>query len=153
MKLRIAILVAASALVGMAGCTASDRSTDAEAAIIEDMHGRWADAEVAKDLEMTLSFLGEGAVLQPPGQSPVQGPDALRSFYEGFFAAPLTSMTMHSTHVDVSESGDLAYIVGALDLVMETDDGPASIQFKFLAVYKKQDGEWKVVANSWSSNT
>lgn len=126
--------------------------TEAEALLIERLHGDWADAEVAKDVDASLAFMTDDAVLQPPNAPPIQGREAIRDFYIAMFELPIVSMTMGPTTVVVSESGDVAADWGILTLVLDNDQGPVTDTLKFMAVWERHDGAWKVAANSWSSN-
>lgn len=125
---------------------------DAEARTIERLHSEWADAEVAKDLDASLAFLTPDAILQPPNAAPIQGHDAIRQFYISMFQLPIAAMTMGPATVVVSESGDVAADWGTLTLVVNGNDGPITDTLKFMAVWQRRNGEWKVLANSWSSN-
>jgi ketosteroid isomerase-like protein len=56
--------------------------------------------------------------------------------------------------VEVSQSGDLAYIVGSYeDSFKDAKGQPVTDRGKTLEVFKKQtDGSWKVVADMYSSD-
>lgn len=123
------------------------------AAEIERRFRRWAELEVEGDLDAWTEFIAEDAVIQPPGEPHVHGRDSIRAYAAAFFELPIAVMEPTDQRVYVSESEDLAVNLGGLRMVLDNDDGPQELDLKCMAVWQKQDGEWKIVANTWSPNT
>jgi ketosteroid isomerase-like protein len=90
--------------------------------------------------------------LQAANAPPIQGLEAIRQFYVAMFQLPIVALTMGPTTVVVSETGDVAVNWGILTAVLNAKHGPVTDTLKFMAVWQRHDGQWKVVANSWSSN-
>ena len=104
------------------------------------------------DIEGSLAFWAPDGVLLPPGAPPVVGHDALRELYGQFFAPNVKSFGSTTTHVEISESGDMAWEYGVNRLVLTGPDGDLLDLGKYLATWRKIDGEWFVAAVSFSSD-
>ena len=57
-----------------------------------------------------------------------------------------------SSHLEMASSGDLAYEYGVNRMVLAGDDHDLLDVGKYLAVWKKINGEWLVVALSFTSD-
>lgn len=111
-------------------------------------------AEMAKDLEAALTFWAPDAVVHPANQPMVQGMDGIRGIYEWLFAEStgLVDFEGTPTAIHVAASGDLAWEYGVNRMLFETPDGPMTDVGKYLGVWAKRDGTWKVVALAFSSD-
>ena len=119
---------------------------------IQDLFRRWADLEVTGDLKAWLEFVADDAVFQPPGEPAVEGKAAIREYAAAFFKLPIVQMEPGSLQIHVSASGDLACNYGPLKMVLEDENGRVEHDLKCLAIWKKDNGRWKITANSWSMN-
>jgi ketosteroid isomerase-like protein len=54
--------------------------------------------------------------------------------------------------IEVAASADLGYYRGTYHVIVETADGPVEDVGKFLAIWKKIHGEWKVIAECVNSD-
>jgi ketosteroid isomerase-like protein len=123
----------------------------AEEAAIRELSKRDLEAYNNKDIEAVLSHLAEDHVAHEPNRPPYVGREAQRPGLEGFFEI-LVSENWEITKIEISASGDLAYVLGSYQLVFEGDEGQIEDEGKYLSVVKKINGEWKYVALSVSSN-
>jgi ketosteroid isomerase-like protein len=108
-------------------------------------------AEMAKEWERAVTFFTPDVVVQPANAPQVQGLDALLHLYETALA---TMTEFESTNTDIvpAASGDLAYEYGINHFVFETPDGPVEDLGKYLAVWRKIEGEWYIAALAFSSD-
>jgi ketosteroid isomerase-like protein len=113
----------------------------------------WADLEVTGDLDAWAEFLSEDVELLPPGEPSIRGMEKVREYAAAFFELPISVMKPEEQRVIVSESGDLAVNFGNLRMVLENPEGATELDLKCLAVWRRIGGEWRIVANTWSSNT
>ena len=136
-------------------CTPPAANVDlaAEEQAIRKLTEEWFADEVRRDLEASLSYLGPDVVIQAEGGPTIQGIDESRSLFEGFFKIPYVDLVGEPRTVVVAESGDLAYDLGTLNLVLEGDDGRTEVPTKSTIIWRKLDGQWKAVVLSFSSNT
>ena len=137
-------------------CSARDSAVpnlSAEADAIRALHEAWFAAEARRDIDASMAVLAPGIVFKPAGAPAVIGLEAARQLYEGFFALPYTSLTGEVTHIEVAAGGDLAYDLGTWNAMLTIPQGPQELRGKFMGVFKKADGQWKVVANSYSTDS
>ena len=148
-------LLAATAAMVVACAGIKDTSGDAEA-IVEQI--RQADlallqAEEQRDLDGVMVLIAPNAVFQPPGYLPIVGHEAIREFYETqWFELPFIEISGEPETIVVSSSGDLAYFDGRSHLVLEVSGERKVSAGKYLAVWQKVSGDWKLAAISWSAN-
>lgn len=57
------------------------------------------------------------------------------------------------THIDVSDSGDMGYVVANYRMVLDGPDGRIEDIGKYHSTFKKKDEEWKFVVQSWNNNS
>ena len=136
-----------------AACAGPQIDVAAETAALRARSEGIVAAEMAQDTEAALAFWALDAVVQPAGAPQVQGHDAIRTLYGQFFGTgQLKEFEGHSTHLEVSAGGDLAYEYGVNRMVFTGPEGDLLDMGKYLAVWKKMDGEWLVVALSFTSD-
>ena len=109
----------------------------------------FAAAEASNNVDSTLSFIWEDAIMQPPNAPQIQGHDAIRALYR---TVTFKSLEVGALTIRVSASGDLAAVWGPLTVVLQGPAGLITDHAKFVAVWQRRDGAWKVLENSWSSN-
>lgn len=149
-----ALLAVATALSG--SCAAERNASEALDAKVEEV--RQADqallrAEEQRDLEGAMAFIAPQAVFQPPGLAPVEGREAIRRFYEQqWFTLPYGEISGEARTIVVAASGDLAYLDGRSHLVLEVSGEEVRSEGKYLAVWQRLEGQWRLVAISWTAN-
>jgi len=111
-------------------------------------------AEAAKDTETALTFWAGDAIYQPANGPMVQGTEALRAAYTGFFSEEvgLAEFEGTTTAVHVAPSGDVAWEHGVNRMVFNSPEGPMTDLGKYLGVWEKRAGAWKIVALATSSD-
>ena len=123
----------------------------AEEAAIRELDRRDMEAYNNKNLEALLGSLAEDYVAHEPNMPPIVGREAQRPLVEGFFNV-LVSINWEIEKLEISTSGDMAYILGAYHVVTESAEGQAEVDGKYINVFKKINGEWKHAVFSGSSN-
>jgi ketosteroid isomerase-like protein len=110
-------------------------------------------AEVAFDVPEALTYWAEDAILQPAGAPQIEGKEAIRGVYKQYFESGLLrEFAGSSSHIEISSAGDLAYEYGVNRMVLAGESGDLVDVGKYLAIWKKIDGEWMVVALSFTSD-
>jgi ketosteroid isomerase-like protein len=99
-----------------------------------------------------MTFMAPDIVVQPPGQPAAVGLEPVRQFYASWFSIPYQAIHVQTQCVSVSSSADLAYLVGESSIEMAGSQAGLHVPGKYLGVWRKIDGEWKLSAISWSSN-
>lgn len=122
--------------------------------MIQDLHVKWGQHEVDGDLESWLNLVDDSVVLQPPGEPQITGKKAAAVFAQGFLALPIAKMEVGESTVSLSESEDMALITGPIHFALDDpDEGYSETKLKFMAVWIKAGDSWKVLSNSWSSDS
>lgn len=125
----------------------------ADEATIKALDAEWSKAAGARDVDKTVSYYSDDAMVMPSNSPALIGKDAIRAMWQGMLG-PSFSGGWTATKVDVAKSGDLAYVTGTYEL-SETDASgkPVTDKGKYLEVWKKQaDGSWKCVADMFNTN-
>ncbi|MGH7630691.1 MAG: YybH family protein [Gemmatimonadales bacterium] len=108
-----------------------------------------------RDLDRTLSFYANDAFLLPAAAPIVVGRDAIRAEWTKLFAIPAFNSTAQLAHVDVAESGDLAYTRGTYETRLTGQDGQlVTERGKWVSIWRKQpDGTWRIVVDIYNTDT
>ena len=110
-------------------------------------------AEEQRNLDDVMDFIAPHAVFHPPGHAPIVGHEAIRRFYETqWFKVPFIEISGTLDSVVVGSSGDLAYCDGRSHMVIEISGERTVASGKYLGVWQKISGTWKLAAISWSAN-
>ena len=148
----VAILTACG-LVGGCGVGMNlDKSGDG--AELRKLDEQWSAAAAKNDLEATLSFYADDAVLLP-GNAPIAADKkAIREVWAGMLG-PGTAVSWKVTKAEVAKSGELGYLYGTYELTMKDAKGgpPVQDKGKLVEVWKKQgDGKWKCIVDTYNSD-
>jgi ketosteroid isomerase-like protein len=123
--------------------------TAAEAEAIMALDREWSSAAEEGDLESVMSIHAADAIQMPPNAAPVVGAEALRAAWEGMINTDGLSVSWEPTAAFVSASGDMAWDYGTATLT--SPDGTTT-PMKYLVVWKRENGEWKVAADIFNAN-
>ncbi len=116
---------------------------------VRDADAEWSKVAGAKDLDKTVSFYADDAMVLPPNQSMVTSKSGIRDLWKGFFDS-LTDISWKTTRVETSKSGDMACLIGTYEMAMK--DGSKD-KGKYCEVWeKKAGGKWKVATDMFSSD-
>jgi len=121
---------------------------------LRDLDAQWSAAAGTKDLDKTISFYSEDAVVLPTNAPAATTKEAIRSTWKDLLASPGLAISWKTTKVEVAKSGDIAYTTGTYELAMNDASGkPINDRGKYVEVWKKQaDGKWKVAVDIWNSD-
>jgi uncharacterized protein (TIGR02246 family) len=123
------------------------RASDEQA--VRDADAAWSKVAGAKDLDKTVSFYADDAIVLPPNEAAVTTKDGIRNLWKGFLDG-LQNISWKTTRVETSKSGDMACLIGTYEMTMK--DGSKD-KGKYCEVWeKKADGKWKVATDMFSSD-
>jgi ketosteroid isomerase-like protein len=125
---------------------AVDTALEAEAVLELDLE--WAQRFADRDFAWISSLHAENAVQLPPGYDMIEGREAITAGWEGM-ATTLPGTSWEPVMAKVSSSGDMAYVYGRATAV---DPEGTATPMKYLEVWVKIDGEWKVAADMFNAN-
>jgi uncharacterized protein (TIGR02246 family) len=153
--MRRAVLVATLTAGVVGGCCVGvhlDKSGGA--AELRKLDEQWSAAAAKNDLEATLSFYADDAVLLP-GNAPIAADKkAIREVWAGMLG-PGTAVSWKVTKVEVAKSSELGYLYGTYELTMKDPKGgpPEQDQGKMVEIWRKQpDGKWKCIVDTYNSD-
>jgi ketosteroid isomerase-like protein len=142
--------------IALIGCTRNPKvDTVAEAEAIRSIENQWTIAFQNKDIDKILSFASSEAVVMEPNNIIYIGLQASRKQLEKIFADTTILWNTTSSAIDiveVSASGDLAYVRGINRSKIKTQTGIGENSDKWIDVWKKTDGKWKNIVQIWNSN-
>jgi len=125
---------------------------EAEAEAIRGLSRQWAEADSMRDVARAVMFYAPDAVEMASNTPIVKGRDAIQRWYESWLLDPKNRIEFATETVEVAEAGDLAYERGTYRFFTKTGSGEDEDVGKYLTVWKKVDGQWKVLADMANSD-
>jgi len=121
---------------------------------LRDLDAKWSAAAGAKDIDKTVSYYSDDAIVMPPNASAARSKDAIRSAWKEMLTTPGAAISWKATKVEVAKSGDLACVSGTYEETTTDASGkPVKDHGKYVEVWEKQaDGTWKCGADIWNSD-
>jgi len=120
---------------------------EAEREAVLAVNAEFLEAVKAKDIERTMSVFADEAMMTVINDTFFRDREGIKKFFEGFFEAGWNANILVEK-VDVSQSGDLAYMLVKLDHSRVKEDQTVDyIKVGSFIIFKKQiDSSWKIVA-------
>lgn len=157
MRSRTVLIVALGLLVGACAQPAPapvpkpDLADDEKA--IREMDARWLKAAQSRDPGGEAAAFADDGVAYREHNDPLVGPAAYQAFQTKFYADnPKVTTTWSTDAIRVAESGDMAVQTGQFSNSALGPKGDGEDKGRFVTVWKKVNGEWKV-AHDISSTT
>ena len=150
MKTKLILVVCVALLPLTLICTAPAAGTkSADEQAVGDADAQWSKAAATKDLDKTVSFYSDDAVVLPPNQAAVTTRDGIRNLWKGLIDS-VTSVSWTATRVEMAKSSDMACLTGTYEMTM--NDGTTD-RGKYCEVWEKQaDGKWKCGTDIFNSD-
>ncbi|MEQ1500768.1 MAG: nuclear transport factor 2 family protein [Myxococcota bacterium] len=145
--------VAPAAGAGVVVAAAPAVDVAAERAAVLAAEASWAEAVANHDVERVLAFFAPDGLSLPPDAPMVQGDGPRREYLTALFGEPEFDSGWETTRVDISAAGDMALSVGTTThFAGHAPDGSTLTERgKYVTVWVKVGGEWKVAADMWNS--
>lgn len=114
----------------------------------------WSAVATSRDIEKTLAYWADDAIVFSCGEQTLKGKEAIRQMVEGSMNDPNFSISWEPIRAEISESGDMGYLLENSKITMTDSTGTANeMNFDTVTIWKKQaDGSWKNVVDVMSSN-
>ncbi len=131
------------------GCSQPKIDKKAEGEKVMQISKEWSEVASSGDVEKTVSYWADNAVMIAAGQPPLDGKQAIRQMVEESFKIPGFRISWQPQSVEVSESGDMAYLIENSQVAFKDSTGNTITQNnKAVSIWKKQsDGKWKNVVD------
>jgi len=111
----------------------------------------WAEAFNARDLEGSLLFYADDAVVLPSNGIAVRGAEAIRDLLKSIFDAGHSQGKFEQSHIECS--GNMAVEVGDYTVLIHANGGTRQDTGRYMATWRRQkDGEFRISVNVWSTN-
>ena len=109
----------------------------------------WSKVASTRDLDKTVSYWADDAIVMSAGQPSYKGKQAIRQMVEESYKIPGFRISWQPQSVEVSESGDMAYLIGNSQISFTDSTGnPITIHNDAVEIWRKQaDGSWKNVVD------
>lgn len=125
------------------------RGAGADEKAVRDADDAWSKAAGAKDVDKTVSYYADDAMVLPPNEPAVTSKDGTRNMWKGFLES-VTEISWKATRVEMAKSGDMACVTGTYET---TGKDGAKDRGKYCEVWeKKSDGTWKCGTDMFSSD-
>jgi ketosteroid isomerase-like protein len=122
--------------------------------LLRDLDAQWAKAAAGKDVEQTIGYYSDDAIVLPPNATSAATKETIRNVWQDMFASPGLVITWQPSRVQLAKSGEMGWVSGTYELTMNDASGkPINDRGKYLQVWEKQtDGNWKCRADMWNSD-
>jgi ketosteroid isomerase-like protein len=146
------VLATGIVFVALISARAASDSSSIERAL-RKLDSQWSAAASAKNLDQVVSYYSSDAIVLAPNMPLANTGGAIRKIWKGELNG-MISGGWKPTRIEVTKSGEMAYISGTYTWVGKGADGKEmKDKGKYLEVWKKQaDGSWKCSADCWNSN-
>jgi ketosteroid isomerase-like protein len=142
--------------VSISQSSRSEKPNDTQSVeqLLRDLDAQWAKAAAAKDVEQTIAYYSDDAIVLPPNATTAATKEAIRNAWKDMLASPGFVITWKPIRVQLAKSGDMGWVSGTYELTMNDASGkPINDRGKYLEVWEKQtDGNWKCRADMWNSD-
>jgi uncharacterized protein (TIGR02246 family) len=134
--------------------SAGGDSSLADAAAIRALDEQWSATAARNDVEQTVAFYADDAVLLPANAPMASDKKSIRESWAGLLG-PQTAVSWKVSKVEVAKSGDLGYLYGTYTLSIGDQKGGVAVHDsgKLVEIWKKQaDGKWKCEVDTYNSD-
>jgi len=144
-------LVVALVAVFLAGCTTmANQASETEK--IAAVNKKWLGLVARKDAAAIGNLYTSDGAFMMANAPIVTGPKAIAEAWDGLLKLPALSLNFRTTQLVIAKSGDLASDRGTYDLAFDGEKGRVRDVGKYVVVWKKVDGQWKVLADIFNSD-
>ncbi|WP_213804796.1 SgcJ/EcaC family oxidoreductase [Granulicella sp. dw_53] len=132
---------------------ATTPDTHASEQTLRALDSQWSKAAAAHDLDSTVAFYADDAILLPADEPLATGKAAIRAAWTSALPA-FETISWETRTIEVANSGELAYITGAWKATTKGPDGTSVPSTgKIVEVWKKQaDGQWKCIVDTYNAD-
>jgi len=137
--------------ISCAGGEAPDPDPNLERHALDERQEAFLGALAERDAAAMEALFSADGELHVAGRSPIRGIEAIGEFYGNVFRF-LRATSATPDRLVVSAGGDMAFSTGSTSNEFMGPDGPVSYTGKYVLVWRRIDGQWRIVVYSISSN-
>jgi uncharacterized protein (TIGR02246 family) len=133
----------------LVSCTQQKVDKKAEGEKIMQLSKEWSKVASEGNVGKTVTYWADDAVVISAGQPVLNGKQAIQKMVEESYRMPGFRISWQPQSVEVSESGDMAYLLENSQISFTDSTGhPVIIHNKAVSIWRKQaDGSWKNVVD------
>ncbi len=148
----LSLLIASAFLATSCAPPAAPDNRAADEAALKAMDEQWLATAGKHDLDGTVAFYADDAVLLPPNGPIAKDAKSIREVWAPM-VAPNATISWKVAKTEASKSGDIGYAYGSYQLSIQDPKAPVNDTGKFLEIWKKQaDGKWKCIVDTFNSD-
>jgi uncharacterized protein (TIGR02246 family) len=138
-------IISIAFLATIISCDQTKVDKKAEGEKIMQLSKEWAQTVPTKDVNKIVSYWADDAFVMQDGQAPLKGKQAIRQMVEESFKMPGFNITWQPESVEVSDAGDMAYMIENAQVSFNDSTGKQiTLKNKAVSIWRKQqDGSWK----------
>lgn len=123
-------------------------------AAIRRLDEAWGKAATAKDLEAVVGFYAHDGSLVWPGAPAAHGTQDIRaSWKQTMDTMPGLKLRFTPERIVIADDASLASDFGKVEFGHEDDGKPVMEIGKYVVVWRKEKGSWKVLYDSYNMNS
>lgn len=127
--------------------------TGAVTAAVDSLSRAFGAAVAARDTNAVIDFYTDDARVLPPNAPLAEGKEAIGNVWKGFLSTPGLDLRLKTQQVVVADAGDMAVEIGSYQMTFQDAKGqPMEDTGKYVTVFKKMDGRWKIVIDTWNTD-
>ena len=148
MKMRSAAVLACAFVIGLAAAPSVTAQSGSVKAAVDAANKKFGAAIAAGNAAGVAALYTEDAMALPPNSEAVRGRAAIEKAFQGMIASGVKEITL--TAQEVEGHGDTATEVGAYSV--KDGAGKELDRGKYVVVWKRVQGDWKLHRDIWNSN-
>jgi uncharacterized protein (TIGR02246 family) len=146
----VGAVLAALFIIAVPGTTWADGKP--EHTRIQELNAQWIGAIKAKDVRACTDFYADDGRIMPQNAPAAQGAEAIARVWKSLFELKEFSLTFEPIRISVAQAGDVAYDIGTYLMAFNSEQGPVRDRGKYVVVWRKVRGDWKVAADIFNSD-
>ena len=128
-----------------------DARTEEDA--IRELDRRWVRELAARNVSGIVDLYADDGMAMAPNGPAARGKAAVSAAYTDMLRPENNlSLTFEPTQITVAAAGDVAHDIGTYRLSLDTPGGRINDNGKYITLWKKVDGQWKVAADMFNTD-
>lgn len=138
-------------IIFQVGCSTDTNKNSLEAEIYE-LFNRSLEMIKAKDVEGLADRFTQNGEIKRSSTPIITGYEAIRESYAALVNLEDLKITADNLKIEISESGDMAYVLSDYSTSYHTPEGKYQEMGKRLLCLKRMNSQWKIAIEMLSSN-